>query len=225
MRRLLLPLALLATAGLLVPLDVRHAYACSCAELDAQQAVDSADAILVGDLMSWVETPSRLVKEGNAYYEYGHLTEATIHVDRYLKGRGPSTLEVVGGTCIGVISRERIGETYLLFLWFDWRYEHGLATDGCAGSGPVSVTSGPNCLGPTTPTQEGCIGRVTVPHPLLAEVDRITGPGEPPDDSLSLPPEAGAFPSLPAAALAVLGPLAFLAGAAFVWRRGESHGG
>jgi hypothetical protein len=33
------------------------------------------------------------------------------------------------------------------------------------------------------------------------------------------------FPWLPAAVAATLGPLAFLAGAAFVWRRGEPHGG
>ena len=49
----------------------------------------------------------------------------------------------------------------------------------------------------------------------------ITGSGVPPDDALPNPgpPDSRNFPYLPAAVAATLGPLAFLAGAAFVWRR------
>jgi hypothetical protein len=38
-------------------------------------------------------------------------------------------------------------------------------------------------------------------------------------------PSGGDFPPMPAAALAVVGPLAFLTGAAFLRRRGEPHNG
>ena len=219
MKRLLPLVMLLAIAGQLMPMGVRQAHACTCTELNAQQAVDYANAILIGDMVSWSKTPSKVVREGDSSYQYGERNEATIRVDRYLKGRGPSTVKVVGGVCIGVFSSESVGTKYLLFLRFDPREDHGLATDGCDGSGPASVTAGPNCLGPETSTQEGCIGPTTRPHRLLAEVEQITGRSELPDDSLSLPPKTGSFPVLPATALAIFGPLAFLAGAAFVWRR------
>src|SRR6059036_1100324 len=157
--------------GPALPMGVRQAHACTCTELNAQQAVDYANAILIGDMVSWSKTPSKVVREGDSSYQYGERNEATIRVDRYLKGRGPSTVKVVGGVCIGVFSSESVGTKYLLFLRFDPREDHGLATDGCDGSGPASVTAGPNCLGPETSTQEGCIGPTTRPHRLLAEVE------------------------------------------------------
>lgn len=57
--------------------------------------------------------------------------------------------------------------------------------------------------------------------PLLPGYPPSSSP-EHPDDSLDppAPPDSAEFPVLPSVALAVIGPLAFLAGAAFVWRRG-----
>ena len=56
----------------------------------------------------------------------------------------------------------------------------------------------------------------------LESIEKFAGPGITPAE---LPPYGDDFPSLPAVVAAVVGPLAFLVGAAFVWRRGEPHNG
>lgn len=224
MRGLLVPIAALAVASVLWPLGVPKAHACSCINATTQQAVHLSAVILVGAPVSFGKTPSRLVKEGDVYYQYGERPQATIHVDRYLKGRGPSTVDVVDDSCVGAIASDHVGEAHLLILLLG---DNELMVSGCLGSGPVSMTRGPNCLGPTTPpTPKECIERMTVTNPLLAEVEAITGPGVPPDDTL---PRAGppdtAFPYVLIAIAAALAPAAFLAlRAAHEWGRREGAG-
>jgi len=180
--------------------------ACQCLVLTPGEAVNRAHVILVGDPVSLAETPSRVVKEGHVSNEMGRRTKATITVERYLKGRGPATTEVLEDWCLGAFARDRIGESHLLVIRFEGEFEKLATADGCLGSGPVED--------PWMPIS-------------LSQVEGITGAGEPPDDSLDepRPPDTAQFPFLPSVALAVLGPLAFLAGTAFAWRRGWSANG
>ncbi len=129
--------------------------------------------------------------------EQGSQQHATIAVQRYLKGLGADELTVYGGRldaiCPPYFSSVGLGHRLLLFLQGS---AEPFSAEPCAGGGELL-------------------------HPYVQEallkVEAITGPGLLPQGGG--PPDSTAFPYLPAAVAATLGPLAFLAGAAFVWGR------
>jgi len=144
---------------------------------------------------------------------------ATLEIERYLKGSGPGRLQVIYTDRFDRASfdqlldySDHVGQKQLLFLHV-W-------------DPPVSET----------PAVSRCDSNLILDAPrdsygdelvrLLAAVEAITGPGRPPDESLSRLrlPNDPSFPYLPAAVAATLGPLAFLAGAAFVWGRKRGAG-
>ena len=185
--------------------DATPARACICAGFSAAEYLDAADVVLVGRATSMrpfdFELEARLRREGDTTYvvnEFGG--EATVQVERYLKGRGPSAISFADDLACGPsIYREFMTHRHVIFL----RFIEGPVTSPCFGSGSLEIPGDP------AGTQ------------LLTDISTVTGPGMLPDDSLPdvLPPDGTRFPWA-AAGLAVLGPLAFLAGSAFVWRRG-----
>jgi hypothetical protein len=120
-------------------------------------------------------------------------------IDRYFKGSGPPEIMVddpAQPTACAIFDERSKDRVYIVFLSQD---EGNYRTSVCAGTASFDDGS---------------------PAPdRLREVVVLFGPG-------IAPLSASDFPSLPAAALAVLGPLAFVAGAAFLWpRRGGPRGG
>jgi len=196
-------LAVVAAAGLLARSAAPVAHACSCEMAPAREGIERSQVVLVGETVSFARTPSKLVREGEAFYEYGDRMKAKINVEKYLKGSGPREIDVQDGICVAGIDREQVGRAHLLFLRFEEQFGRVPMAEGCLGSGPVE--------GGWSPVR-------------LSEVESITGPGEPPDNSLDepRPPDSGGFPLGAASALAIVGPVAFLLGAAFLWPRRRS---
>jgi len=65
-----------------------------------------------------------------------------------------------------------------------------------------------------------CSGNEAAWSDNVARVEAITGPGQPPSDHDDLPSAGGSdFPYVPAIIAAILGPVAFLAASAFLFRR------
>ncbi len=91
MKRLLLPLAAVAIAGLLLPAGVRPAYACSCALTSIETRVQDADIILTGTVTELVITPPL---NPDAPDGEEHRTDVVLQVNEYLKGSGPSTVTI-----------------------------------------------------------------------------------------------------------------------------------
>ena len=179
--------------------SVVPAGACSCVQRSTQEYVQAADLIVVGELLSFhmdmddALVPAKDLAKGDLSVGQRFPVRATLAIDRYLVGDGPTHLRVADhGACTAFYS-DYIGQKHLVFLNEDSGW---LVTSACQGSGLGSGIS-------------------------RSEVEAITGPGNPPAYRGLLPDLADAdFPLIPAATLAVLGPLAFLVGAAFLWRRG-----
>jgi len=155
-------------------------------------AIDEVDLLAVGVVVSIADDDE--IRE--AGFEGVDDTDAVLSVERYLKGRGPSRILVddplPGGGC-GIFDDDSIGQRYLVYLLLkDSEYR----TDICLGT--IGLDD----------QYDGPFGQER-----LADLESTLGAGVPPV------PDA-IFPYLPAAIAATLGPLAFLAGAAFVWRRG-----
>jgi hypothetical protein len=200
------PLLLLLSAAVTAALLARSAApvaACSCEIPSAGDVVSQAQLVLIGEPQSLSKTQSRIVRADNGMYEYGLRTKATIQVERYLKGRGPGAIEVIDDICVGSLAPDSLGRKHLLVLRFDDPYYRLPTVQGCLGSGPVNGS----LLGLR-----------------LSQVEAVTGPGEPPDDSLAepQPPARGGIPLGAAAAIGIAIPLAFLLGAAFLWPRRHS---
>ena len=138
LHRLLAPLALLATAAVLLSAAVPSAYACSCAALTARQHIENADVIAIGKVVRLEDTtepvPTVPGKSDGAVPDL----DAVVLVQRYLKGVGPAEITVddppSGGAC-GFFDEASLGETYLLFLKGQ---SSPFETNICAGSGQLA---------------------------------------------------------------------------------------
>jgi hypothetical protein len=179
--------------------SVTPARACSCLQRSTQEYVQAADLIVVGELISFYldmdDAMIRAEDRGRSDSSVGqrYPVRATLAIDRYLVGDGPTHLRVADHGACTAFYREYVGQNHLLFLEEDSGW---LVTGACYGSGVGTGAS-------------------------RAEVEAITGPGSPPTYRGLLPDvDRDNFPLFPAVAVAVIGPLAFLLGAAFWSRRG-----
>jgi hypothetical protein len=123
-----------------------------------------------------------------------------VTVERYIKGSGPAEVRVNGssGPC-GIFGELTIGQRFL-FLFRE--PAEPFEARSCSGSGRLAPEF-----------EDSSIAQIEA---LLAAGALPSGGG---------PPKPGhGMAYLVPSALVVLGPLVFLAGAAFVWRRGEPHG-
>jgi len=130
MKRVLLPLAALAIAGLLFT-NTRAAYGCSCVPSSTQQKVENTDVIVIGTVVRLVEDPDERVGTDLE-------VDGIVSVERYLKGSGPSEIEVddppSGGLC-GFLDQASAGRRYLFFLKGEGAH---FSTSSCAGSIPIT---------------------------------------------------------------------------------------
>lgn len=173
MKRLLLPLATVAIAGLLLPTGVRPAHACTCTGYSPEEKVANADVIAIGTVSRIFDNPYTMPDPKTTS---GEVTiddvDAVVSVERYLKGTGPA--EIVaddpqsGGGC-GIFEELSAGSRYLLFLT---REDSDFRTHLCSGSLPIE---GPGRW--TLAVSEEFAANA------LQEVQAITGPGTLPQDS------------------------------------------
>jgi hypothetical protein len=174
--------------------------ACLCIDRSTSEYVSDADMIALGRVLSFTFHEDRAwvrpEDDESAEIDAIFSGEAIVEVERYLLGSGPRTLVIGDDTACGPITKDAIG-SQLLFIN---RYGERLVTSRCLGSGQMA---------PRT----------------IQEVEAITGPGEEPRSDGVIGGRGGDFPWAATVALAVVGPLAFLFGAAFLWRRGEPHNG
>lgn len=209
MKRLLVPLTIVALIGLMWG-RVAPAYACSCAVQPVAERLAFYNHAVVGTVVRLVDDPSEGYAEG--YPD----KDAVVSVERYLKGSGPAEIvadDPVGDADCGFFSEASVGQRYVLFLGTDDLF--GNSDDGAVYT-------------------HLCAGNEIASDALIAEVEAVTGSGVPPDGGQPVPDPStpvediepfseetddAEFPLLPVAVAATLGPLALLAGAAFVWRR------
>jgi len=180
--------------------SARPVAACTCVTFTAQEYVNKSAVVLTGTLTKFelYSGPATFEREGDRYIDNSDRFGDSAHfeVQRYLKGSGPMDVVIGEDRACGYDMSEFIGAEYIVFI----QVQDGRFMDSfCNGSGPIADAF-----------------RFT-----LAEVEAITGPGIAPDESLAsaLPPDRAAVPLLPVAVAATVGPLAFLAAAAFVWGR------
>jgi len=210
MNRFFAPLAIAAMAGLLFS-SITPAHACSCAVQPVAERLAFYNHAVVGTVLRLVDDPSEGYAEG--YPD----KDAVVSVERYLKGSGPAEIvadDPVGDADCGFFSEGSVGQRYVLFLGSDAIF--GNSDDGALYT-------------------HLCAGNEIASDALIAEVEAVTGSGVPPNDDEPVPgpstpvedvvplseeTDDAEFPLLPVAVAATLGPLALLAGAAFVWRRG-----
>ena len=209
----------LVLAGMLWGSARPVAYACPCgSSLESQ--VGRVDLVVIASVT--IVPPLRVPSEGFVEVEF-ELT-----VERYLKGTGPDRIVLsephqitgydslgrltegptaAGCWTFGLVSERR---RMLLLLQEDAsKYQTG----GCLRNMELHAVEGAESGDGMFYTR------------ALAEYDTVLGLPQGTLERLAnspMPEDSTEpdFPALPAAALAVLGPLAFLAGAAFVWRRG-----
>lgn len=140
------------------------AYACSCLQLSVEESVQAADVVAIGTVVSVYEDQTT---EGLGS---GRLIDmdGLVRVSTYYKGSGPHEIAVDdppdSGTC-GVITERDIGQEIILFLWLD------------AGEYLTHLCSGSHFI----------YGNDDLRAAALAEIEAVTGPGQPPDGA---PPQA-----------------------------------
>ncbi len=206
----LLPLPIVF-ALLFAPLQTLSdtAYACSCLQTTVVERVENADVVAIGTVVSVFEDQTT---EGLGS---GMLIDmdGVVRVSTYYKGSGPHEIAVDdppdSGTC-GVITERDIGQEIILFLWLD------------AGEYLTHLCSGSHFT----------YGNEDLRAEAIAEIEAVTGPGQPPEGSppqASPPPEEPESPeddhteSTPWAVVLPLAfaiPLAVLVIPAFLRRRG-----
>ena len=223
MRRLLLPLTALATTGLLWS-QVSPAHACLCPPQTVAQRVPNYSHVVVGTVNGLIE--DRRVES---------VKRALVSVERYFKGSGANEIiaaEQSPGSDCTFFDEASVGRRYVLFLSNNSitgsSNEDGeLYTHLCSGNeiaSEVSLAQVRAVTGPGIPSDsESTPGAPADEEPSPgATSDEQTGseptaPADGPESNAA--PSGSGFPSVPAAIAATLAPLAFLAGAAFVWRR------
>ena len=212
MKRFLLPLAAVATIGLLLPTSVRPAYACSCALTSIETRVQDADIILTGTVSEVIFTPPL---NPDTPDDEEHKTDVVLQVDEYLKGSGPSTVTIfepgltfhfndegellTGFSSCATFGQGSEGKRYILFL-----------------AGEVDSLISPGL----------CSGSGIVDEEHLQDVKAITGPGTlPPAGSAPPDEQAGAgVPRLPIVIASSVGAAALAAASALLLRRRLTRG-
>jgi hypothetical protein len=156
--------------------------------------------VVVGQIASFKLDEDRLffeAGEDDGAFDSVYAGEAVVIAERYLAGSGPTHLVVRDDVGCGPVTRDAVGGRQLLFIN---DLEGHLVTSICSGTAKVYGNAAD--------------GR-------LRQVEAITGPGEPPASRGTFDGGGGTeFPWAVAVGLAVIGPLAFLVGAALLWRRG-----
>jgi hypothetical protein len=187
--------------------SVTPAHACTCAELPIERHVAEAQLIVLGQVAELRVVPAEA--EHQQYSQHRNEVHAIFPVQEYVKGTGPTTLELwayglqvyddqigidaVGAVC-ELVGHRSVGRQYLFYFYA----QDSIDTDPgfCGGSFELDAPE------------------------RHQEVERIRELAFAALPSSGGPPAGAAFPVVAAAAVAVLGPLAFLAGAAFIWPRG-----
>jgi hypothetical protein len=200
MKRLLLPLAAVAIAGLLLPAGVRPAYACTCYPPSSlEEHINKADVIAIGTVSRLFDNPLT-VPDPKQEGEVAMIADvdAVVEVERYLKGTGPPQIVVddppSGGTC-GFLDQESLGLRYLLFL------------GGATSPFKAHLCSGFAVLDTTV------VGEESV-RQILQDTQAITGPGTLPSSGGPPPETASSSPDIPVPALAALGLILLTGGGA-----------
>ena len=177
-RRLPLPIVL---ALLFVPLQMASntAYACSCIPQTVEEQVAAADIVAVGTLVSLYEDES--------IDAIGLVDmDGIVSVTTYYKGSGPSEIAVNdppdGGTC-GLIGDDSVGREAVMYLELSG---DEYLTHLCAGS---QIDYGDGFLTQT-----------------IAQIEAITGRGQPPDGA---PPHDETTEGDASTPWAIILPLAF----------------
>ena len=176
------------------------AYACSCLLQTVEESVQAADVVAIGTVVS--------LYEDETIDDLGIVDlDAVVSMSNYYKGSGPSEVAVDdpanGGVC-GIIDEGSNGREAVLFITLD---DGQYTTDLCTGTQFFSSTD--DFLAET-----------------MAEIEAVTGPGQPPDGS---PPQAEPTEADASSPWAVILPLAFiiplavLIVPAFFLRRRGSH--
>ena len=196
MKRLVLPLAALAIAGLILPAGTRPTYACFCVPMSVAEYVDKADVIVIGTFTRQVNTLPK-----NTF---------AVEPERYLKSSGPQQIKVTdagSGTDCSILPGELSAQRprYLLFL--TGTLEPGaspLETAKCTGSLPLSgIASGDQDYVST----------------VLEQVEEITGPGTSPVQVDYSQPGESDVPWLAVIVGSSLGAVALAAASAWLLRR------
>jgi hypothetical protein len=212
-KRLFLLLSILAIAGSLFA-RAGPAQACTCAAT-LEDNIARSKVIVVANLGEIRFDPPLTVN-----YSNNRQTLVDLRVERYLKGSGPATLTVAdpaytvieaengvpktGSRSCTIFGDRPVGRRYVLFLEAT---DPPVSPNYCGGSTELDNTD--------APASEYL---ATVERLLTAE--RIPAGGGPPsrsslmEDTVTLGGSIGVFAAL-----------AFLAGAALLGRRGESHNG
>ena len=185
MKRRLLPLPIVF-ALLFAPLQASDtAYACSCAALPTvEERVRSADVVAIGTVVSVYE--ERITVDSKS--GQGELIDidGVVRVSTYYKGTGPAEIPVndpLIGAC-GFLSSESVGREAVLFLDLS---DGDYRTHLCAGSHFISPDE---------------VSRAET----IAEIEAVTGPGQPPEVS---PPHDDPAEHTESTPWAVVLPLAF----------------
>lgn len=201
MKRLLFLLSILAVVGILWT-NVTPAWACSCgsgprlAEL-VPYVFERGDLVILGSVAA--SDSERMQIDVETVYDGAPVSRITLNqpADPGYTGN-LSEVESLGELCSYTLLGEP-GERYLLVLQAE---EDGSYTaEGCSSWSMRLIEK-----------DEGLL-------PYFQAVIEEAGKGALPPTSEEA--DDTSFPWLPVAIGATLGPLAFLAGAAFVWRRGE----
>jgi hypothetical protein len=176
------------------------AYACSCIPTTVEERVQSADVVAIGTVVSLYEDETT---EDGIFVDM----DGVVRVSAYYKGSGPSEIAVDDpadeGVC-GIIADDSVGREAVLFLTLD---DGEYLTHLCAGTQFFSSTD--DFLAGT-----------------IAEIEAVTGPGQPPDESPPQEEPTEGDESTPWAVilpLAFLIPLAVLIVPAFLLRRRGGH--
>ena len=243
MKRLLLPLTIAALVGLFSPLAAPGAHACSCVYRTPAERIADADAVAVAvvrdvAIESSVSALSADLEPGNAIGA-GPAT-ISLEAEGYLTGSGPTEIiveqqdvqvskdlagnvqmDLMGGPNCALFNGQPIGERYLLYLKTNEAggYYH---PSWCAGSVRLSTTQAygfPDLDSYVRQLDEYDVALGLPPGTLWktanAEPGVVSLPG-----LGGIPTHGSDFPWVATTTVAILGPVAFLAGAAFVWRRG-----
>lgn len=186
MKRRLLPLPFVF-ALLVAPLQSSSdtAYACSCAPTTVEERVQSADVVAIGTVASLYEDRETVdSKDGETEISD---TDGVFAINAYYKGSGPSEIAVDdppdGGTC-GFVASDSVGREAILFLELS---DGGYLTHLCAGSGFIA-------------------GDEDFRAEMIAAIEAVTGPAQPPDRS---PPQEEPSEGDESTPWAIILPLAF----------------
>jgi len=206
-KRLLLPLSFLALTSVLWE-SVTPAHACiSDPDFDP---ISASDVIVAGRFTGWEPAPDiQIPEESREYVSPAVPVRVHMAVDQTWRRDLPPQIDVVDVRAVDIDPRN--GE-------YSWRY---------------SVWEWPYLAGSTEPPTGKYVimGLEDADDGTLREVWTFFAGDEPSGErwdgaiaKMSSLPKSD-FPYPVAVALAVIGPLAFLVGAAFLWRWGESHNG